>query len=91
MTVSIPTFDGVEKLDVPAGTQPGSVLRIKNRGMPLLRGSGRGDLHIHVRVSVPKNLYDTAKKLLTELAAEMKVEVSEDKGLFGKLRDKFAG
>ena len=90
-TVSIPTFDGVEKLEIPSGTQPGSVLRIKNRGMPRLRGTGNGDLHIHVRVSVPKSLSETARKLLTELAAEMNVEVSEDKGLFSKLRDKFAG
>jgi molecular chaperone DnaJ len=90
-TVSIPTFDGVEKLDIPAGTQPGSVLRIKNRGMPLLRGSGKGDMHIHVRVSVPKSLSETARKLLADLAVEMNVEVSEDKGFLGKLRDKFAG
>jgi molecular chaperone DnaJ len=90
-TISVPTFDGVEKLDIPAGTQPGSVLRIKNRGMPLLRGSGRGDLHIHVRVNVPKNLSDRAKELLTSLAAEMNVEVAADKGLFDRIRDKFSG
>ncbi|MDR3255254.1 MAG: molecular chaperone DnaJ [Synergistaceae bacterium] len=90
-TVSIPTFDGIEKLDIPDGTQPGSVLRIKNRGMPKLGGSGNGDLHIHVRVNVPKNLSDRAKELLTELASEMKVEVAEDKGLFGRIKNKFAG
>jgi molecular chaperone DnaJ len=90
-TVTIPTFDGAEKLDIPAGTQPGSVLRIKNRGMPKLRGSGNGDLHIHVRVNVPKNLSDKAKGLLTELASEMNVEVAEDKGLFDRIRDKFVG
>ena len=89
--VSIPTFDGMEKLGVPAGTQPGSVLRIKGRGMPKLRGSGNGDLHIHVRVNVPKNLSDKAKILMRDLAAEMKVEVSEDKGLFDKIKDKFSG
>ncbi len=89
--VSIPTFDGVEKLDVPAGTQPGSVLRIKGRGMPKLRGSGNGDLHIHVRVGVPKNLSEKAKGLLRELAVEMKVEVSEDKGIFDRIKDKFSG
>jgi molecular chaperone DnaJ len=90
-TVPIPTFDGVEKLDIPAGTQPGSVLRIKNRGMPRLRGTGRGDMHIHVRVNVPKNLSDRAKELLSELAAEMKLDVAEDKGLFDRIRDKFVG
>jgi molecular chaperone DnaJ len=90
-TVSIQTFDGSEKLDVPAGTQPGSVLRIKNRGMPRLSGGGNGDLHIHVRVNVPKTLSDRAKELMTELASEMKVEVAEDKGLFDRIKDKFAG
>ena len=90
-TVSIPTFDGAEKLDIPAGTQPGSVLRIKNRGMPRLRGSGKGDLHIHVRVNVPKNLSDKGKQLMAELAAEMKVEVAEDKTVLGKIKNKFSG
>ncbi|MDR1916406.1 MAG: molecular chaperone DnaJ [Synergistaceae bacterium] len=90
-SVSIPTFDGMEKLDIPAGTQPGSVLRIKNRGMPRLRGSNNGDLHIHVRVSVPKNLSERGKQLMSELAAEMKVEVAENKGIFDRIRDKFAG
>ncbi|MDR3332416.1 MAG: molecular chaperone DnaJ [Synergistaceae bacterium] len=89
-TVSVPTFDGIEKLDIPAGTQPGSVLRIKNRGMPNLRGSSRGDLHIHVRVNVPKNLSDRARGLMEELAREMKVEVTESKGIFDKIKDKFS-
>jgi molecular chaperone DnaJ len=90
-TVSISTFDGPEKLDVPAGTQPGSVLRIKNRGMPKLRGSGNGDLHVHVRVNVPTNLSARGKQLMAELAAEMKVDVAESKGLFDRIKDKFAG
>jgi molecular chaperone DnaJ len=90
-SVSIPTFEGVEKLDVPTGTQPGSVLRIKNRGMPKLRGSGNGDLHIHVRVNVPKNLSAKGKQLMAELASEMKVEVAENKGIIDKLKDKFSG
>lgn len=87
--VSVTTFDGVEKLDIPAGTQPGSVLRIKNRGMPKLRGTGRGDLHIHVRVTVPKNMSDKAKQLMVELAEEMKVDVEGNKGIFDKIKDKF--
>jgi molecular chaperone DnaJ len=90
-SVSIPTLDGPEKLDVPAGTQPGSVLRIKNRGMPRLRGSGSGDLHIHVRVNVPKNLSVKGRQLMAELAAEMKVEVADGKGILGRIKDKFSG
>lgn len=89
-TVSVPTFDGTEKLDIPAGTQPGSVLRIKNRGMPRLRGTGKGDLHIHIRVAVPKNLSDKGKQLMADLAKEMGVEIAPDKGFLGKIKDKFS-
>ncbi len=88
--VTIPTFDGNEYLDIPAGTQPGSVLRIKNRGMPRLRGSGKGDLHVHVRVNVPKGLSEKGRQLMAELAKEMKVEVAEEKGLFDKIKGKFS-
>jgi len=52
--VKIETFDGSETLDIPAGTQPGSKLRIKGRGMPRLRGKGNGDMNILVRVSISK-------------------------------------
>ena len=90
-SVSIETFDGVEKLDIPAGTQPGSTLRIKNRGMPKLKGTGKGDLYIHVRVGVPKNLSEKGRLLMAELAREMNVEVANGKGLFDKLKDKFSG
>jgi len=90
-SVSVPTFDGNEKLDVPAGTQPGSVLRIKNRGMPRLGGGGKGDMHIHVRVNVPKNLSAKGKQLMSELASEMKVEVAEDKGILERIKDKLSG
>jgi molecular chaperone DnaJ len=90
-SVTVPTLDGDEKLDVPAGTQPGSILRIKNRGMPKLRGSGNGDLHIHMRVSVPKNLSARGRHLMEELASEMKVDVADNKGIFDRIKDKFSG
>jgi molecular chaperone DnaJ len=90
-SVSIPTFEGTEKLDVPAGTQPGSVLRIKNRGMPNLRGGSNGDLHIHVRVKVPKTLSAKGKQLMEDLAAEMKVDIADSKGIFDRIKDKFSG
>jgi molecular chaperone DnaJ len=91
-TIEVETFDGAEKLDIPAGTQPGSVLRIKNRGMPSLRSSGKGDLHIHVRVNVPKNLSERAKHLMEDLAREMKVNVAESRShIFDKVKEKFSG
>jgi len=73
--VRIETFDGFETLDIPAGTQPGSRLRIRGRGMPRLRGGGNGDMNILVRVNVPKKLSPKERELLEQLAKEMKVSV----------------
>lgn len=86
--LKIQTLDGEETLDVPAGTQPGSILRIRGRGMPRLRGSGKGDLHIHVRVTVPKKLTDKEKSLLIELAHEMKVSIKEEEGFLERVGKK---
>jgi len=83
--VKVETFDGSENLQVPAGTQPGSRLRIKGRGMPRLRGAGHGDMNILVRVTVSKNPSKNEKELLEKLAKEMGVSVKKPKkGLFGK-------
>jgi molecular chaperone DnaJ len=75
--VKIPTFDGQETLDVPAGTQPGSKLRIKGRGMPKLRGRGTGDMNILVRVSISKHPTAKEKEFLEKIAEELKVSVKK--------------
>lgn len=59
-------------LQIPAGTQSGSVFTIKNQGIPRLDGRGRGSLIGVVQVDVPKGLSDRAKKLIQELDEEMK-------------------
>jgi molecular chaperone DnaJ len=69
--VEVPTLDGVEKKDVPAGTRPGDTFRLKGKGMPRLRGGGHGDLIVHVDVDIPKNLTEKSKTLIEELASEM--------------------
>ncbi len=58
-----------EKIDVkiPAGTQPGEVLRVKNGGMPVMNSNSKGDLHVRVLVSVPKHLSSREKELIAEL------------------------
>jgi molecular chaperone DnaJ len=68
--VLVPTLDGKGKLRVPPGTQPGSLLRIKNKGMPR-RSGGRGDQLVEVRVEVPPTLSPRARELLEGLAAEL--------------------
>ena len=80
--VKIETFDGFETLDIPAGTQPGSKLRIKGRGMPRLRGKGSGDMNILVKVTISKEPSAKERELLEQIAKEMKVTVKNKEGFF---------
>ncbi len=66
--------DSVVNAEIPAGTQPGTVLSVAGRGMPRLDRSGRGDLHVVVNVAVPAKLSKKAKKLIQELEAELSAE-----------------
>lgn len=84
--VKIETFDGAETLDIPAGTQPGSKLRIRGRGMPKIRGNGKGDMNILVRVGVIKSPSSKERELLEKLAEEMKVSVKGKEGFFDKFK-----
>lgn len=60
--VEVPTLDGKVKLTIPEGTQPGAVFRLKGKGVPYLRGSGRGDQFVSVNVRIPKNMNSTQKE-----------------------------
>jgi molecular chaperone DnaJ len=68
--IEVPTLNGKARIKVPSGTQPGSVFRLKGKGMPRLHGSGTGDLHVRVNVRTPSALTARQKELLEELAAE---------------------
>lgn len=90
------TLDGEEQLDVPPGTQPHEVFTLRARGVPHLRGNGRGDLHVHLDVQVPTKLDDKQVDLLRSLAQERGEErpgmtAKAGGGLFGRLRDAFDG
>ena len=69
--VEVPTLDGKVKLSIPEGTQPGAVFRLRGKGIPYLRGSGRGDQFVTVTIRVPKNLTGSQKELLRQFAASM--------------------
>jgi molecular chaperone DnaJ len=91
-SVKVPTLiDGEEKIDVPAGTAQGRVLKVKGKGMPRLRGPrGRGDLFVHIFIDVPTKLTDKQKSLISELAAEMQVPVNTgEEGFFDKFKKLF--
>jgi molecular chaperone DnaJ len=66
-TVEVPTPDGPVSLKVPAGTQDGKLLKLKGRGAPRLKGSGRGDLIARVRVTVPTKLTKAEREAIENL------------------------
>ena len=65
-TIKVPTLSGVVEYDVPAGTQTGSVFRIRGKGVPYIRGKGRGDQFVKVEIETPKNLSQSQKDLLRQ-------------------------
>jgi molecular chaperone DnaJ len=83
--VNIPTLEGYTSLKIPAGTQPGGIIKLGGKGMPKLNSYGRGDFLVHVNVSVPKKLTSRQKELLDELAKEFGQNVKTDNHRFFKL------
>ncbi len=67
-TLEIPTLDGSERLHIPEGTQPGDVLRLRDKGISRLRGQGRGDQVVILDVRIPKKLSKEQEELLREFA-----------------------
>lgn len=65
-TLTIPTVYGEVDLKIPAGTQPNAVIRIKDRGIKVLKGNGYGDQYVHLQVKIPQSLSKDQKKALEE-------------------------
>jgi molecular chaperone DnaJ len=91
-TVKVPTLDGEEEVEFGPGTQPGEVKVLKGRGVPHLRGSGRGSERILVNVLVPRNLNDHQRELLQELdeCCGMEHYSQKPEGFFGRLKNLFS-
>jgi molecular chaperone DnaJ len=90
-TLHVPLLGGDEaEVDLPAGTQPGDVLTVRRAGLPPRGGGGRGDLHLRVRVEVPRDLDDEQRGLVERLAVLRGEDVSpRGNGLFTRLRQAF--
>lgn len=86
--ISIQSLEDQQQLKIPAGTQTGTVFRLKGQGMPVLGGRGRGDLFVSVTVVTPTTLSREQRKLLEQLS-EIETTDLEDKGLIDKVRDIF--
>jgi molecular chaperone DnaJ len=90
--VKVPTLDGEEPLEIPPGTQPGKVIRLRGKGIPHLRRQGRGDQLVVIQVSIPTSLTNEQKKLFNELSKTLGREViaQNEKGFFDKLKNMFS-
>jgi len=94
--VDLATLDSEEQVEIKPGCQSGHVITLRAHGVPRLRGSGRGDLHIHVVVQTPTRLDEAQEELLAQLAKLRDEEhpatvTTGGNGLFGRLRDAFGG
>ena len=91
-TVTVPTLDGDEEVEIEPGTQPGELITLKGRGLPAL-GRGRGgDQVVVVNVVIPRNLSDEQRGLLERLSATLEartLEVADAEGLFAKVKRAF--
>ncbi len=81
--LEIPTINGKVKYNLPAGTQTGTTFRLRGKGIPELRGRGRGDQYVTVRVQVPTSLNGEQKEALRAFAEAMGEDVPEESGLKG--------
>ncbi len=74
--IEVETIDGKVRIKIPSGTQPDTLIRLREKGVPHLRGNTRGDQYIRIKVIIPKNINNTQKDLLKEF------EEKEKKGWF---------
>lgn len=89
--VDAPTIDGKVELTIPEGIQSGAVLKIKNKGIQILRGEGRGDEFVKIKVLTPKNLSAYQRKLLQDFDKNGNDNNNpEQKSFFDKLKGLFS-
>ena len=92
-TLPVPTLEGEEEVEIEAGTQPGSVRRLRERGLPSLRGRRRGDMHVVMNVLIPSKLNEEQRDLLRRFADSANGDTYEmrPEGLFDRIRQAFRG
>jgi molecular chaperone DnaJ len=79
---------GEEELDIDPGTQSGTVLRLRGKGLPALDRNGRGDLHVTIRVETPRRISAEQRELLEKLA-ELDGKETAERGIFERVKDIF--
>lgn len=90
-TIKFDAIDGQVDIEIPAGAQTGKRFRVRNKGVPALRGKSRGDLNLTLIVDTPKGLTDTEEALLRELAKIRSESVAEPReGFVSKIKSAFS-
>lgn len=86
--VTVPTIDGKVTYNIPEGTQPATVFRLRNKGISYINGKGRGDQYVRVILEVPTNLNSKQKDALKEFDQQLgDKNYRKRKGFFDKLKD----
>ena len=89
--IDVPTLNGMIKHNLPEGTQPGTVIRLRGQGIQNLRGAGKGDLYIKVNVEIPRKLTDKQKELLRQFDETLTgKEYEAKKSFFERVKDAFS-
>ncbi|NMB90288.1 MAG: molecular chaperone DnaJ [Chloroflexi bacterium] len=90
--IEVPTVEGKSNLKVPAGTQPGKIFTLKGKGVPHVRGSGRGDQHVIVNIEIPTRITTEQRQLFEQLAKTLGSEVApQERSFFDKLKEVIGG
>ena len=90
--IEVPTLEGDEKLKIPAGTQPGKVFTLRNKGVPYVRRSGRGDQKVIVNVAIPEKLTKEQRELFEQLAESLGTTVKpQEKGFLDWISEALGG
>ncbi len=88
--IQVPTLEGEQTLKIPEGTQSGTILKLRGKGIPVLNGHGKGNLFVEVRVQTPTKLTKRQRELLQELQGIAQVENKPQRtSILGKMKDMF--
>jgi molecular chaperone DnaJ len=88
--IDVPTLEGPHRIEIPEGTESGTEIRVRGKGVPEVQGRGRGDLVVHIVVKVPSKLTREQRRLFEQIAETLPVNNEpHEKGLLDKVKDYF--
>ena len=91
-TIDVPTLDGKARIKIEPGTQSGKIVKLRNKGLPVINSRQRGDLLVNINVWIPKKISRDEEKLIKELSESNNFRPNpneEEKSFFSKLKDHF--